>query len=75
MSSLDSCSPIQEEDHRIQIRVNDHLTCTKSDADAASQSSAEKKAKKGGLFKRLSRAFKKEKDVPAGQDANRRGSH
>ena len=78
MSSLDSCSPIQEEDHSIQIRVQDNrlpITCTKSDADAASQSSADKKPKKGGLFKRLSRAFKKEKEVPAGQDANRRGSH
>jgi hypothetical protein len=77
MSSLDSCNPIQEEDDKIHIHLPDlHLppTCTKSDADAASQSSAEKKPKRGGLFKRLSRALKMEKKVTIGDESVRRGS-
>jgi hypothetical protein len=79
MSSLDSCGPIQEEDDRLQVRVDDgHLSpiCTKSDADAASQSSgsADKKPKRGGLFKRLSRALKMEKKVTLGDEQTRRGS-
>jgi hypothetical protein len=78
MSSLDSCGPIQEEDDKVQIRSEDHLSpiCTKSDADAASQSSgsAAKKPKKGGLFKRLSRALGMEKKVTLGNEQTRRGS-
>jgi hypothetical protein len=79
MSSLDSCGPIPEEVDRVQIHLDDNHhppSCTKSDADATSQisSSAEKKPKKGGLFKRLSRALKMEKKVTLGNDQTRRGS-
>jgi hypothetical protein len=79
MSSLDSCAPIPEEVDRVQIHLDDNHhppSCTKSDADATSQisSSAEKKPKKGGLFKRLSRALKMEKKVTLGNDQTRRGS-
>jgi len=79
MSSLDSCGPIQEEDHTFQSRSDDKHNppiCTKSDADAASQNSgsADQKPKKGGLFKRLSRALKMEKKVTLGNEQIRRGS-
>lgn len=63
----------------MQIRSDDNHNppiCTKSDADASSQnsSSADKKPKKGGLFKRLSRALKMEKKVTLGDEQTRRGS-
>jgi len=79
ISSLDSCGPIPEEVDRVQIHLDENHhppSCTKSDADATSQisSSAEQKPKKGGLFKRLSRALKMEKKVTLGNDQTRRGS-
>lgn len=77
-SSLESCSPIQEEanDH-VQVESHDTIltpSCTKSDGDALSQLDGRPKVKKGGLFKRFSRVLKMEKKVTPGDDSSRRGS-
>jgi hypothetical protein len=74
-SSLGSCGQIQEEEDRVQVRtpsLHQSPICTKSDGDAMSQISGEKKIKKGGLFKRFSRALKLDKSSTTSDD--RRGS-
>lgn len=76
-SSLESCSPIQEEHQdsvHIRIAHDLHPSCTKSDGDAISQIGRDVKPRKGGLFKRLSRALRMEKRVIASDDSARRGS-
>lgn len=76
-SSLDSCFPIEEEAaDNVIIRLPDDVnpSCTKSDGDALSQSDRVTKPKKGGLFKRLSRALKMEKNPTSSDDNTRRGS-
>lgn len=76
-SSLESCSPIEEEsgdDVIIRLPDDAHPSCTKSDGDALSQSGRVDRPKKGGLFKRLSRALRMEKSSGSSEDGSRRGS-
>ena len=84
-SSIDSFNPIMEEVEVVISDGNDEevpISCTKSDADAdgSVESSSMKSGingkekKKGGLFKRLSKALKLEKKTVPGQEGGRRGS-
>lgn len=71
-SSLESCQ--EETCDAVDVGIAHDLPpiCTKSDGDATSQFGVESKPKRGGLFKRFSRALRMDKkDV---LDSDRRGS-